>query len=80
MCVCVCVCIRDVIQNRHSYATYSPSSSRRTREWGVACCRMVDVSLSSTKNVLSPLIIRSEAPSLVKSRSTGVSSQLTAGT
>ena len=31
-----------------------PSSSTRTRECLVACLRIVDVSLSSTKNVLSP--------------------------
>ena len=31
-----------------------PSSSISTRECSVACCRMADVSLSSTKNVLSP--------------------------
>ena len=31
-----------------------PSSSIRTKECSVACCRMADVSLSSTKKVLSP--------------------------
>lgn len=32
-----------------------PSSSTRTRECSVACCRMLEVSLNSTKKVLSPL-------------------------
>ena len=31
-----------------------PNSSTRTKECIVACCRMEEVSLNSTKNVLSP--------------------------
>ena len=34
--------------------TNLPNSSRRTKECSVACWNIVDVSLSSTKNVLSP--------------------------
>lgn len=35
-------------------SAYIPSSSIRTRECSVACCSILEVSLSSTKNVLSP--------------------------
>lgn len=87
-----------------------PNSSRSTRECLVAWCRMLAVSLSSTKKVLSPgrqtgramsvcpqsetktrgtpacvsgalpAMMRSEAPSRVKTRSTGVKRSLSAGT
>ena len=39
-----------------------PSSSRMTKESGVACCRIVAASVHSTRNVLSPAKILSWAP------------------
>ncbi len=57
-----------------------PSSSMRTREWCVACVRIVTVSRNSTKKVLSPRVILSDAPILVNTLSTGLSRQLVAGT
>ena len=46
----------------------------------VAALRMVAVSASSTKNVLWPARILSDAPTRVNIRSTGVITQLSAGT
>jgi hypothetical protein len=51
-----------------------------TRELRVAQERIMDVSASSTKNVDCPARMRSEAPTRVKTRSTGVRRQLSAGT
>mmetsp|Transcript_7278 Transcript_7278/g.10932 ORF Transcript_7278/g.10932 Transcript_7278/m.10932 type:complete len:235 (+) Transcript_7278:170-874(+) len=57
-----------------------PSSSRMARECGVAWCRMLAVSDSSTKKVDCPARIRSMAPRRVKMRSTGLSTKDSQGT
>ena len=57
-----------------------PSSSIKIREWTVECLRIDAVSFISTKKVLSPINILSVAPRRVKSRSTRVISQASAGT
>lgn len=41
-------------QPGHYKSCFLPNSSTSTREWTVACLSMLAVSLSSTKNVLSP--------------------------
>mmetsp|Transcript_6430 Transcript_6430/g.15486 ORF Transcript_6430/g.15486 Transcript_6430/m.15486 type:complete len:217 (-) Transcript_6430:1142-1792(-) len=57
-----------------------PSSSRMTSEWRVAWRRMRAVSSSSTRKVESPAMMASLAPTRVKTRSTGLSRQASAGT
>lgn len=57
-----------------------PSSSTKTMERPVACLRIAEVSLISTKNVLSPAKMWSWAPILVKILSTGVNLHSSAGT
>jgi len=57
-----------------------PSSSTMARDLKVANLSMLLVSSISTKKVDFPSRIRSEAPSLVKIRSTGVRIHFEAGT
>jgi hypothetical protein len=57
-----------------------PSSSRMARDQLVPNYKMFLVSSISTKNVLFPSSIRSEAPSLVNILSTGVNMNFSAGT
>mmetsp|Transcript_60765 Transcript_60765/g.100931 ORF Transcript_60765/g.100931 Transcript_60765/m.100931 type:complete len:249 (+) Transcript_60765:450-1196(+) len=57
-----------------------PSSSRITSERRVACCRMRDVSSSSTLKVERPAMMASFAPTRVKMRSTGERATWSAGT
>ena len=57
-----------------------PSSSRTTKLSGVAWRRMDAVSAHSTRNVDSPVMMRSDAPSRVKIRSARVKQQAAAGT
>jgi hypothetical protein len=57
-----------------------PSSSRIARDHFVPNYRMFFVSSISTKNVLFPSRILSEAPSLVNILSTGVKMHFSAGT
>ena len=57
-----------------------PSSSTMASEFLVAYLRIVSVSSISMKKVLFPSRILSEAPILVNTLSTGVSTHLSAGT
>ena len=55
MCCCVAK-LSPCNYRKYKYNEHNdiPNSSRRTKELGEACCRMAEVSLSSTKKVLSP--------------------------
>ena len=68
-----------VTHSTHKVNEDSPSSSTSTSECLVAWWRIADVSLSSTKKVLSPAIMSSFAPNRVKIRSTGENSHSQAG-
>jgi hypothetical protein len=57
-----------------------PSSSRIARDLDVPYYKMFFVSSISTKNVLLPSKIRSEAPNRVKILSQGVNTNFSAGT